>query len=85
MKKWIIAAMLSLLAANLALADAPACNMAARDMSVPTETRNKIAIACEKVKVISTCNRLADDRKLLGNTRNGFMQKCSGHPPANQR
>lgn len=85
MKKWIIAAMLSLLAANLALADAPPCDMAARDKSVPAETRNKIAMACEKVKVISTCNKLADDRKLLGNTRNSFMQKCSGHVPAHRR
>lgn len=85
MKKRIILAMSLLLAANFVLADSFSCGAASEDTSVPATTRNQLAKACEHRKLVYTCNKLADDRKMLGDKRNNFLQNCTGHATARRR
>ena len=85
MEKWISAAISFLFAVNLVHADGPRCDAAANDMSVPASSRAMIARGCEKMRVYATCNRLADDRKMLGDKRKNFMQNCTGQGSTGRR
>lgn len=85
MKTPIIVAMTLLLAANFALADSFRCAAVSEDTSVTAAARNQLAKGCEKMKLVHTCNKLADDRKMLGDKRNNYMQNCTGHAPARRR
>lgn len=90
MKKWIVAMLASLLAANLALAEVRSppvpCDAQMRDKSLSAETRSRISSRCGKIHArIDThvaCLNSADKRKLRGNERANFLQKCSGNKVA---
>jgi hypothetical protein len=88
MQKWKLAALASsLFAASLAwgVEDEGCEREALRDSRVPVEAKKKLERMCERSKIYSHCVDLSNQRKLQGDARITFLQKCSGMPPPRKR
>lgn len=85
MLRWIDVALVFFLTANLAMAERLDCEAPLREKNVPGVTRNQILKSCKKVHVIEHCEKLADDRQLLGNGRINFIQNCASVQPVGNR
>lgn len=93
MRKWIAVVALSCFSANFAQASVESplvpCDSQARDKNLPAEVRNKVARSCgkvhERINNHLACVKQADNRKLLGNEKRIFMQKCTGQAAAGRK
>lgn len=82
MKKWIIAALAFMLGANLAVAQVTVCDKSVlQDRRLAVESRKNLEKSCKHIGLVTHCQALADDRKLLGDAKLAFMQKCASLPP----
>lgn len=87
MKKWIILICVTLLASNLTVAAGASCNSAGSGSQVPNEVKRRLAMACAQAESSRFCEKQANEKKLFGENRKNFMQKCfhSTHIGDNRR
>ncbi len=76
MKKALIVAVLSLFAANIALADDMSCADKAAQKKLAGAAKNSFMKKCERDTAKAACETQAADKKLHGAAKNSFVKKC---------
>lgn len=65
-----------LLSAHFEIAFGANCNSAGAGPQVPVEVKHRLALTCEKAEASKLCLKQANDKKLLGEARKNYVEKC---------
>jgi len=76
MKLWIMLGSSILLCANFKIVLGATCSSAGAGPQVPVEVKRRLALSCEKAEVSRSCLKQANDKKLVGEARINYVEKC---------
>jgi hypothetical protein len=76
MRNLIVAALVSLFAANTAFAADAACEARAAEKRLAGAAKNSFMKKCEKDTAVAACAATAAEKKLAGAAKNSFLKKC---------
>ena len=76
MRNLIVAALVSLFAANIAFAADAACEARAAEKKLAGAAKNSFMKKCEKDTAVAACDITAAEKKLAGAAKNSFLKKC---------
>jgi hypothetical protein len=82
MNKIVIAAVLSMFAANIAIAAGGSCDDQAAEKKLAGAAKNSFLKKCNKDTALTACGTQATEKKLAGAAKNSFMKKCEKDPAA---
>lgn len=76
MKKILITALLSMFAANIALAADNGCEAKSAEKKLAGAAKTAFMKKCNKDAAIAACGTTAAEKKLAGAAKNAFLKKC---------